>query len=86
MTNSISPLAGRTLDPSLLLDVPRLLQAYYAVRPDPANPAQRIAFGTSGHRGSAFGGSDYGAPRGEISVHPPTPISNSPTARVCYLY
>ena len=54
MTSSISPLAGKTLDPSLLLDVPRLLAAYVTGRPDPANPAQRVAFGTSGHRGSAF--------------------------------
>ncbi len=50
----ISPLAGKALDPSLLLDVPRLLTAYVAGRPDPANPAQRVVFGTSGHRGSAF--------------------------------
>jgi phosphoglucomutase len=57
MTSSISPLAGKTLDPSLLLDVPRLLAAYFSVHPDPADPAQRIAFGTSGHRGSAFHGS-----------------------------
>lgn len=57
MTNAINPMAGKTLDPSLLLDVPRLLAAYSAVRPDPANPAQRVAFGTSGHRGSALHGS-----------------------------
>jgi len=57
MTIPISPLAGKILDPSLLLDVPRLLAAYTSVRPDRANPAQRIAFGTSGHRGSAFDGS-----------------------------
>src|SRR5215471_16296933 len=42
--------------PSLdsLVDVPRLITAYYALHPDPAIPAQRVAFGTSGHRGSAF--------------------------------
>ena len=57
MTSSISPLAGKTLDRSLLLDVRRLLAAYSSIRPDPANPAQRISFGTSGHRGSAFDGS-----------------------------
>jgi phosphoglucomutase len=57
MTTSISPLAGTILDPSRLLDVPRLLAAYFSVRPDPANSAQRIVFGTSGHRGSAFDGS-----------------------------
>lgn len=54
MTETISPLAGKTLDPSLLLDVPRLLSAYVTGRPDPMNPAQRVVFGTSGHRGSAF--------------------------------
>ena len=54
MTASISPLAGKTLDPSLLVDVPRLVTAYFTERPDPSNPAQRVAFGTSGHRGSAF--------------------------------
>ena len=54
MTATISPLAGKTLDPSLLVDVPRLVTAYFTGRPDPANPAQRVAFGTSGHRGTAF--------------------------------
>ena len=57
MTSSISPLAGKTLDRSRLVDVTRLLAAYPSIRPDPANPAQRISFGTSGHRGSAFDGS-----------------------------
>ncbi len=42
--------------PSLdsLVDLPRLITAYYALQPDPAVPSQRVAFGTSGHRGSAF--------------------------------
>src|SRR5262249_2677119 len=39
---------------SLLVNVPRLVTAYYTVRPDPAAAAERVAFGTSGHRGSAF--------------------------------
>jgi len=45
--------------PSLdtLVNVPRLITAYYSLHPDPDNPAQRVAFGTSGHRGSAFNGS-----------------------------
>ncbi len=38
----------------MLVNVPRLITAYYSNRPDPAVPAQRVAFGTSGHRGSAF--------------------------------
>ncbi len=49
-----SPLAGKPAPRSLLVDVPRLVTAYYAGRPDPAVPAQRVAFGTSGHRGSAL--------------------------------
>ena len=52
-----SPLAGKPADPSMLVDVPRLITAYYADRPDPSVVAQRVAFGTSGHRGSAFEGS-----------------------------
>src|SRR5262252_3787664 len=50
----ISPLAGKPADLSLLIDVPRLVTAYYARRPDPSVPAQRVRFGTSGHRGSAL--------------------------------
>jgi phosphoglucomutase len=51
-----SPRAGRPADPSELVDVDALLRAYHEVRPDPAIAAQRVAFGTSGHRGSAFKG------------------------------
>src|SRR5262245_35810513 len=51
---AISPLAGKPADPSLLINVPRLATAYYTGRPDPSVPAQRVVFGTSGHRGSAF--------------------------------
>ncbi len=50
----ISPLAGKPADPSLLINVPRLVTAYYTGRPDPSVPAQRVVFGTSGHRGSAL--------------------------------
>jgi phosphoglucomutase len=49
-----SPLAGKLAPPSLLVNVPRLVTAYYTEVPDPAQPSQRVAFGTSGHRGSAF--------------------------------
>ena len=49
-----SPLAGKPAPPELLVDVPRLVTAYYTEVPDPAIPGQRVAFGTSGHRGSAF--------------------------------
>ncbi len=51
---NISPLAGHPAPPGILLDVSKLVTAYYTERPDPAVPAQRVAFGTSGHRGSAF--------------------------------
>ena len=51
---AVSPLAGKPADPSLLVNVPRLVTAYYTGRPDPAVPAQRVSFGTSGHRGSSF--------------------------------
>jgi phosphoglucomutase len=50
----ISPLAGKPPEPSSLLNIPRLVTAYYAERPDPAVREQRVAFGTSGHRGSAL--------------------------------
>ena len=51
------PRAGQPAEPSMLVDVPRLITAYYAGRPDPAVAAQRVAFGTSGHRGSSFSNS-----------------------------
>src|SRR2546428_893094 len=51
---AISPLAGKPAEPSLLINVPRLVTAYYTGRPDPSVPAQRVVFGTSGHRGSAL--------------------------------
>src|SRR6516225_6882284 len=51
---AISPLAGKPADPSLLINVPRLVTAYYTGRPDASVPAQRVVFGTSGHRGSAL--------------------------------
>ncbi|MGE5190203.1 MAG: phosphoglucomutase (alpha-D-glucose-1,6-bisphosphate-dependent) [Gemmatimonadota bacterium] len=46
------PRAGRPADPAELANIPRLVTAYYTGRPDPSVPGQRIAFGTSGHRGS----------------------------------
>ena len=54
MAAEINPLAGKTADPSKLVNVPRLVTAYFADKPDPSVPAQRVAFGTSGHRGSAL--------------------------------
>ena len=51
---SVSPLAGKPAEASMLVNVPRLITAYYTERPDPTVPGQRVAFGTSGHRGSAF--------------------------------
>lgn len=51
---SLHPLAGKPAPHELLVNVPRLVSAYYTREPDPADPAQRVAFGTSGHRGSSF--------------------------------
>ncbi|MEO8255927.1 MAG: phosphoglucomutase (alpha-D-glucose-1,6-bisphosphate-dependent) [Acidobacteriota bacterium] len=50
----ISPLAGKPLPASQLVNVARLVSAYYAEPPDPAVAAERVSFGTSGHRGSAL--------------------------------
>jgi phosphoglucomutase len=50
------PLAGQPATPSMLVNVPRLVTAFYTRRPDPEDRAQRVAFGTSGHRGSALRG------------------------------
>ena len=50
----ISPLAGKPAPPDMLVNVAKLVTAYYSQAPDPSNPSQRVAFGTSGHRGSAF--------------------------------
>ena len=57
MTQIISPLAGKPAPRSSLVDIPKLVSAYYSNIPDPAEPSQRVAFGTSGHRGNAFDGS-----------------------------
>ena len=50
----VSPLAGKPAEPTMLVNVPRLVTAYYTETPDPSAPEQRVAFGTSGHRGSSF--------------------------------
>jgi phosphoglucomutase len=52
--NTIDPRAGKLAQASDLVDVPKLITAYYEERPDPRVPEQRVAFGTSGHRGSSF--------------------------------
>ena len=54
MSTHIDPLAGKPAPRSILVDVPRLVTAYYTGKPDPAEPSQRVAFGTSGHRGTAL--------------------------------
>jgi len=51
---AIHPLAGKPAEPQQLVDLTRLITAYYSEKPDPGVPAQRVAFGTSGHRGSSF--------------------------------
>ena len=54
MPADINPLAGKIAPPSMLANVPRLVTAYFVNRPDPKIASQRVAFGTSGHRGSAL--------------------------------
>ena len=54
MSPLISPLAGKSLPPDKRVDIQSLLAAYADLQPDPAVPAQRVAFGTSGHRGISF--------------------------------
>ena len=50
----VSPLAGKPAEPLMLVNVPKLVTAYYSEEPDPSVPEERVAFGTSGHRGSAL--------------------------------
>ena len=54
MPAKLSPLAGKPIPPEMLLNAPRLMTAYFVEQPDVSIPAQRVKFGTSGHRGSAF--------------------------------
>ena len=54
MSTAISPLAGKPATTSVLTDIPKLLAAYTGLQPDAAEPTQRVAFGTSGHRGSSL--------------------------------
>jgi phosphoglucomutase len=55
--SGIHPLAGKPAPPEMLIDPAKLCEEYYRRRPDPGNPAERVSFGTSGHRGSALRGS-----------------------------
>jgi phosphoglucomutase len=54
MAAPVSPNAGLPATPAMLVDVPRLVTAYFTEAPDAAEATQRVVFGTSGHRGSAF--------------------------------
>src|SRR6185437_12366187 len=49
--------AGKPADPAQLVNIPRLIASYYTIKPDAGQKTQRVAFGTSGHRGSSFSGS-----------------------------
>ncbi len=51
---SLHKLAGQPAPLELLANIPRLVSAYYALKPDPGEPAHRVSFGTSGHRGSSI--------------------------------
>ncbi|MDI1253379.1 phosphoglucomutase (alpha-D-glucose-1,6-bisphosphate-dependent) [Thermomonas sp.] len=57
MATQVSPLAGKPAQAAQLVDVDKLVAAYFDIKPDPSVPVQRVAFGTSGHRGSSFDGS-----------------------------
>ncbi|MBX3073018.1 phosphoglucomutase (alpha-D-glucose-1,6-bisphosphate-dependent) [Candidatus Obscuribacterales bacterium] len=50
----LSPFAGKPVQPDMLVNVPKLITSYYEDKPDVSEPTERVAFGTSGHRGSAF--------------------------------
>ena len=50
---AMHPLAGKPAPESILENIPRLISNYYSLEPDPSNPADAVAFGTSGHRGSS---------------------------------
>jgi phosphoglucomutase len=50
----VGPAAGKPAEASMLVNVPRLVTAYYTDAPDPSASEQRVVFGTPGHRGSAF--------------------------------
>jgi len=54
MAMNIHELAGKTVPRSMLANIPRLISAYYTYKPDVSDPGQRVAFGTSGHRGSSL--------------------------------
>ncbi len=54
---ALHPLAGKPAPREILVNVPRLVSEYYTGHPDPADPAQQVAFGTSGHRGTSFANS-----------------------------
>ena len=54
---SVHPLAGQAAPHEILINVPRLISAYYTHQPDPTDPGQRVSFGTSGHRGSSLNNS-----------------------------
>jgi phosphoglucomutase len=56
MSGADAPTAGRRPSPEMLVDVDRLVEAYYNKHPDPSDPAQAVSFGTSGHRGSSLTG------------------------------
>jgi phosphoglucomutase len=57
MPEQISSLAGKPAPRSLLVNIPRLVTAYFALVPDSNVASQRVAFGTSGHRGAAYAAS-----------------------------
>jgi hypothetical protein len=55
--SAVSPRAGKPATPDMLIDVAELEREYFARHPDPSVPAERVSFGTSGHRGTSLAGS-----------------------------
>ncbi len=77
MVRKVSPLAGKMIAQSMLVNVPQLVTAYFTGKPNPTVPSQRVSFGTSGHRGSALDGAFNEA---HISSDQPSDMS-SPKAK-----
>ena len=65
----VTPYAGKPAKASMLVNVPRLVTAYYTEQPDPSVREQRVAFGASGHRGSSFDKAINECPSGTEDIY-----------------